>query len=344
MSITDRDSSVATLDAEGKIDPFTLNDVQILPVGQPAAWLDVTRQGDAVMLRPHGPMPKRCTIRPAALFSHDRGFPDVSTVMGRVTFPRGSTSEQTYRAYTCDPQRRLCELFFPVEAAPDDEWPTSEQRWSNFQAIAKRLLAAADVPWNGLSNRDVTELVDFVPWPEPLEGCLLHALTQWTHERGRYVIEIGSLRGRSLSMLAMALRGVGSESALISIDPHWDQPHNHGQVRLALRQIGEEDRLVQIRNTSETASRILGREVASLIFIDGDHSYDQALADFNICRDLLAPGGCIVFHDYGFGKHNGQPDIDPGVTRAIDEHVFRDSAFRALLLAHTLFAFVKMAR
>ena len=344
MSITDRDSSVATLDAEGKIDPFTLNDVQILPVGQPAAWLDVTRQGDAVMLRPHGPMPKRCTIRPAALFSHDRGFPDVSTVMGRVTFPRGSTSEQTYRAYTCDPQRRLCELFFPVEAVPDDEWPTSEQRWSNFQAIAKRLLAAADVPWNGLSNRDVTELVDFVPWPEPLEGCLLHALTQWTHERGRCVIEIGSLRGRSLSMLAMALRGVGSESALISIDPHWDQPHNHGQVRLALRQIGEEDRLVQIRNTSETASRILGREVASLIFIDGDHSYDQALADFNRCRELLAPGGCIVFHDYGFGKHHGQPDFDPGVARTIDEHVFQGSDFRPLLLAHTLFAFVKIAR
>ena len=343
MSITGRDSSVATLDLEGTIDPFNLNDVQILPIGQPAAWLDIKQQGDSVVLRPHGPMPKRCTIRPAALFSQDRGFPDVSTVMGRVTFDRGSTSEQTYRAYTCDPQRRVCELFFPVEAVPDDEWPTSGQRWSNFQAIAKRLIAAADVPWNGLSSRVMTELVDFVPWPEPLEGCLLHALTQWTQQRGRCVIEIGSLRGRSLSMLAMALRGAKSESSLISIDPHWDQPHNHGQVRIALRQIGEEDRLVQIRHTSETASRILGREVASLIFIDGDHSYDQALDDFNICRELLAPGGCMVFHDYGFGKHNGQPDFHPGVTRTIDEHVFSESAFRPLLLAHTLFAFVKIA-
>ena len=212
MSITGRDSSVATLDVEGTIDPFNLNDVQILPIGQPVAWLDIKRQGDSVVLRPHGPMPKRCTIRPAALFSQDRGFPDVSTVMGRVTFARGSTSEQTYRAYTCDPQRRLRELFFPVEAMPDDEWPTSGQRWSNYQAIAKRLLAAADVPWHGLSNRDVTELVDFVPWPEPLEGCLLHALTQWTHQRGQCVIEIGSLRGRSLSMLAMALRGVTNGS------------------------------------------------------------------------------------------------------------------------------------
>ena len=344
MSITGRDSSAATLDMDGDINPFTLDDVQILPVGQPAAWLDIKRKGDSVVLKPHAPMPKRCTIRPAALFSQDRGFPDASTVMGRVTFARGSTSEQIYKAYTCDPRRRLCELFFPIEAMPDDEWPTSVQRWSNHQAIAKRLLTAAEVPWNGLSARDMTELVDFVPWPEPLEGCLLHALTRWTHERGGCVLEIGSLRGRSLSMLAMALRDAKSESSLISIDPHWDQPHNHGQVRFALRQIGEEDRLVQIRHTSETAARILGREVASLIFIDGDHSYEGALADFERCRDLLAPGGCMVFHDYGFGKHHGEPDFHPGVTRTIDEHVLNDSDFRPLLLAHTLFAFVKIAR
>ncbi len=74
------------------------------------------------------------------------------------------------------------------------------------------------------------------------------------------------------------------------------------------------------------------------------HSYDQALADFNRCRELLAPGGCMVFHDYGFGKHHGQPDFHPGVTRTIDEHVLNDSDFRPLLLAHTLFAFVKIAR
>ena len=69
MSIIGRDSSVATLDVESKIYPFTLNDVQILPVGQPAAWLDIKRQGDSVVLRPHGPMPKRCTIRPARIVS-----------------------------------------------------------------------------------------------------------------------------------------------------------------------------------------------------------------------------------------------------------------------------------
>lgn len=321
--------------------PFALDDVQILPIGQPAAWLRVEQDGDTVAITPHEAMPKRCTIHPAALFQQDRAFPDVSTVMGRLVFPRGSTERQNYRAFSRDPQRHLRELYFPVEACPDDEWATSRQRWTNQQAIARRLLGAAEVPWDGLAMRDVKELVNFVPWPEPLEGCLLHALTQWTHDRGRCVIEIGSLRGRSLSMLAMALRGVQSDALLVSIDPHREEPHNFSHVRLSLRQIGEEDRLVQIRTTSDQVAPLLGKACASLIFIDGDHSYEQVLADFQNCRDLLAPGGCMVFHDYGFGKHHGQPDYHPGVTRTIDEHVFKDPAFKPLLLAHTQFAFLK---
>ena len=331
----------ATDERTGEPIPCSLDKVRVLPIGQPAAWLGVERQGDAVVLRPHRPMPRRCTIRPAALFQQERGFPDVSTVMGRLLILNGSTEAQVYRPFTRDPQRRLRELFFPVEAMPEDDWPTLASRWSNYQAIAKRLLAAADVPWNGLSAKEARELVDFVPWPEPLEGCLLHALTQWTHERGRCVIEIGSLQGRSLSMLAMALRGVESDSPIISIDPHLEQPHNASHVRLALRQIGQQDRLVQINRTSDQACRLLRPETASLIFIDGDHSYEQVFADFKNYRDLLAPGGCMVFHDHGFGAHNGLPDTHPGVRKAIDEHVMTAPEFRPLLLAHTQFAFVK---
>ena len=334
-------AGATALELPGQEHQCPLDDVLISSIGEPAAWLDITRQGDDVVLRPNKPLPRRCTIRPAALFQQDRGFPDVSTVMGRVVFARGSTEAQTYHPFTRDPQRRLRELFVPVEAAPDDDWPISLQRWSNYQAIAKRLLAAADVSWQGLSRRDVRELVEFVPWPEPLEGCLLHALMQWKHGCGRCVIEIGSLRGRSLSMLAMALRGVKSDALLFSIDPHVEQPHNPDHVRLALRQIGEEARLVQINCPSDQACHVLGRHIASLIFIDGDHSHEQVLADFNNYRDLLAPGGCMLFHDCGFGAHNGLPDTHPGIRKVIDECVMTAPEFRPLLLAHTQFAFLK---
>lgn len=341
MSVADVTESPTTVGRAGEVIPCPLEDVRVFPIGQPAAWLSFEREDDAVILRPRQPMPRRCTIRPAALFRQDRGFPDVSTVMGWVAFARGSTEHQIYRPFTRDPQRRLCELFFPAEAMPDDVWPTSPYRWSNYQAIAKRLLLAVEVAWDGLSSRDLEELVDFVLWPEPLEGCVLHALTKWTAGHGKCVVEIGSLRGRSASMLAVGLRAAGSNSLLISIDPHVEQPDNLSHVRLALRQIGEEDRLVQIRRTSDQVCHLLGREIASLIFIDGDHSYEQVLTDFHSYRNLLAPGGCMVFHDYGFGNHNGLPDTHPGVRRAIDEHVMGAPGFRPLLLAHTQFAFVK---
>lgn len=318
-----------------------LGDATVSAIGQAAAWFDIEHDRHTVTVRPREPLPARCTIRPAALFHQDRGFPDVNTVLGRLVFARGATEEQTYTPYTLDPQRRFRELFLPIEVMPEDDWSASATRWSNCQAIAKRLLAAADVPWNGLPPSDVDDLVKYVAWPEPLEGCLLHALTQWTHQRGCCVIEIGSFRGRSLSMFAMALRGVGSESKIVSIDPHQDQPHNNEQVRLALRQLGEEARLVQYLGDSDRAWRMLRSGLASLVFVDGAHGYEQVIRDFENYRDLLAVGGCMVFHDYGYGNHNGREEADPEVRRAIDEHVFGSDEFRPLLLAHTQFAFVK---
>lgn len=325
----------------GSAIPLSMQDVPTCLIGEAGAWLRLERDEQSVELHPVSPMPRRCTIRPAALFENQRGFVEVNIVMGRLVFFNGSDQSQTYRPFTRDPKRKLRELFFPIETMPEDDFIGSTRRWANYQAIAKRLLASANVPWPGLERADVQTLVDFVAWPEPLDGCLLHALAQWTHDRGDRVIEIGSYRGASLTMLAMALRAVGSESSLISIDPHETQPHNHQHVQLALRQINEEGRLVQIQKRSDDASRILSRQAASLIYIDGCHSFEQVVADFENYIDLLAPGGCMLFHDYGCGDHNGIPETHPGVRKALDSHVLGSSCLQPLLLAHTLFAFVK---
>jgi len=321
--------------------PLPLDKIAVSPIGQPASWFRIEKQSGAISLQPTRPLPRRCTIRPAALFQQARGFPEVNAVMGRLVFANATETPQTYRAFTHDPQRTLCELFLPMEAGPDDDWPNSAARWSNFQAVAKRLLTVAKISWEGLTPRDVAELVEFIHWEEPFEGCVLHALAQWAHRRGECLIEIGSRRGRSLSMLAMALRGVDAQSLLFSVDPHVECPHNRDHARLALRHIGEEDRLVQFSCTSDRAARLIGREVASLIFIDGDHSHAQVLADFRNYVDLLAPGGCLLFHDYGFGNHNGLPEAQPDVRKAVDAQVFGHPGLTPLLLSHTLLAFVK---
>lgn len=320
---------------------WALEDVPVGLIGQAGAWFELEREGDSVAVRPTRPLPRRCTIKPAALFRQERGFPDLCTVMGRLIFANGSTEPQRYTPYTCDPQRELRELFLPVEPMPDDDWANSAVRWTNAVAMTRRLLAATNVPWNGLPADQIELLVRYVHCAEPVESCALHALTQCFHARSECVIEIGSFRGRSISALALGLRSAASDAKIVSIDPHQDQPLNEKQVRLTLAQIGEERRVVQFVGASDDAWKILRPGCASLIFIDGDHSFRQVVKDFENYRDVLAPGGCLVFHDYGFGKHAAQDDAQPDVRAAVDEHVFADCHFRPLLLAQVLMAFTK---
>ncbi len=324
-------------------------------VGEAGGWLRLERENDAIVLRPNGPMPRRCTIRPVALFGHQFGFVEANPVMGRLVFANGATEPQTYRPFTLDPKRTLHELFFPVEPMPTDDWPNSPRRWMHCQAIAKRLLSMAGasapinraspgVNWSGLSAVEIDELFKFVNRPEPLDGCMLHALAHSHHEHGRCIVEIGSFRGSSLSIFAIALRGAASQAPIISIDSHEEQPFNATHVRLALQQIGEEARLIQILRRSDDAFQLLRPESASIVFIDGDHGYDQVVADYRNYADLVAPGGLLLFHDYGCGDHNGLPDTNPDVRRAVDEHVFADGRFKPMLLAHTLLAFIKNSK
>jgi predicted O-methyltransferase YrrM len=316
------------------------NDAPVSLIGPGADWLAVQREGEALLIRPRGPMPARCTIRPVAIFDHGR-FPGLCTVMGRLMLPPGATEPLRYVATTRDPQRRFRELLLLVESTPDDDLPNSPVRWRNAERAAKRLLGAAGVAWGGLNEDDVQSLGTGEPWYQPVEACVLHALTQSTAGRGRCVLEIGSLRGQSLALMARALRAAGRGAKIISVDPHLDQPLHRDYARLALAAIGEERRLVQMTCRSDEAWLMLRPGTASLIFIDGDHRREQVLLDFRHYLDLLAPGGCMVFHDYGYGPHNGREDDVPGVRPVVDEHVMTCEDVRPLLLGQTMMAFVR---
>ncbi len=341
--------AISTLQERPHCDRGTcsLSSLPITLLGESRHWFDVRKQGDGLEMTPKRPLPARCTIKPAALFRQEvrqeRGFPDVNTVMGRLVFSSGTTQPQTYKPFSQDKNRELQALFLPFEVAPDDDSISAPSRWRMWNTVAHRLCDVAGVKWSGLSDREIERLSCFVPWPEPLEGCLLHAMTQWSHQPGKCVIEIGSFRGRSASMIALALAQISSDTPIFSIDPHDQQPHNFTHVQLALSQIGESARLVQMKLSSDTACQFLRPECASLVFVDGLHSYDQVVRDFENYKNILAPGGCIVFHDYGYGQHNGRPEADPDVRKAVDEHVFTNADFYPLLLAHTQLAFVKQA-
>lgn len=55
-------------------------------------------------------------------------------------------------------------------------------------------------------------------------------------------------------------------------------------------------------------SRVLGySNKIDILFIDGDHSFDGVLADFNMYSDLVNIGGYVVFDDYNDSVHS--PDV-----------------------------------
>lgn len=53
--------------------------------------------------------------------------------------------------------------------------------------------------------------------------------------------------------------------------------------------------------------------IVDILFIDGDHSYNGVLNDFNLYNDLVRPGGYIVFDDYLDAKYS------PEVRKAVDK-------------------------
>lgn len=311
---------------------------------QPGVDLKVTQAGSGLTLEPIAPLKSRSTIRPIALFENLRGYHDATTVMGKLMFGRGDTQAQTYTPLSHDPKRLMRALYLPVETPPDDDRVASPQRWINVQRVATDLLRTCGVSWRGLRPGDVNKLLRFGVQADPIEACLLHALTQQYQSSGDFVVEVGSYRGHSLQVMALALDGISSASPLLSVDPHFEQPGNMEHVRLALREISQESRLVQIRQRSDDAVSLIRPGRASLIFIDGDHSYEQVAADIKNYDELLAPGGCLVMHDYGFGAHTQGPDPHPGVRRAVDELLFQNEAYRPLACAHTMLAFVKNPR
>lgn len=317
------------------------SDTPLSLIGANAGWFAIERDDHTVWIKPEGPLPSRCLIRAVALFEQAGGFPDVNTVMGKLLFSPGATEAQEYRPYTLDPHRSFRELLLLTEPTPYDDLPTSDMRWRNFEMVAKRLLGAAKLDWSGLSACDLGELTNEDVWLQPVEGCVLHALSKASAHIGQCVMEIGSLKGQSSGMLARGLRSAGSDKPLISIDPHSEQPLNRDAVRLHLDRMLEGTRLVQFNCRSDRVAELFAPESVGLVFIDGDHSYSQVVADFSNYAPLLAPTGILAFHDYGYGPHNGRADVVPDVRPAIDKHVMGHPDFEPLLLAHTLMAFRK---
>ncbi len=121
------------------------------------------------------------------------------------------------------------------------------------------------------------------------------------------IVEIGSYRGRSMTILATA---APTDTTIIAIDPHagndrgpqqWEGTVDEGQQDndafwANLHAVGVADRVVHVREFSNDAHDQVHGPI-DLLYVDGAHGYGPALADLRTWGDRVAPGGVMLVHD-----------------------------------------------
>jgi len=156
-----------------------------------------------------------------------------------------------------------------------------------------------------------------------IDGFMARAELAWlAAQAGDHplIAEVGSHKGRSTRALADNCRGV-----VYAIDPWAGYRNNDGSQA---RWIGDPDeafacfkrnlkdhlrkgRVVICRSgLREAAKKVL--PLVDMVFIDGDHRYEQVRNDILLAKRILKPGGLLCGHDYGH-------PLWPGVRQAVNE-------------------------
>lgn len=132
------------------------------------------------------------------------------------------------------------------------------------------------------------------------------------------VVEIGRFKGGSTVMFASALPdGVELWSYDLHVTLRPDMPGEQldAELRDALARLGVSDHVQLVVADSRTVEPP-SHEI-ELLFIDGDHSYEGAKADFERWSQFVKPGGNVLLHDAV--DTGGYGNVYPGVARAVAE-------------------------
>jgi predicted O-methyltransferase YrrM len=143
------------------------------------------------------------------------------------------------------------------------------------------------------------------------------------------VLEIGTYCGKSTLNFALVAKKIGG--LIYSVDHHTgSEEHQLGEEyhdedlydkRLEkfntlpellknLRTSSLGKYIIPILSKSSEASKTFS-ELISLLFIDGGHSLEAALSDYNSWKDKICPGGLLVIHDvFPNPQDGGRPPFE----------------------------------
>ena len=148
------------------------------------------------------------------------------------------------------------------------------------------------------------------------EAALLFRLAR--DVRSGPVAEIGRFKGGSTVIFATALPDgaeLWSYDLHVALRPDMSGEGLDGELRGALERLGLAGKVHLVVGDSRTVEP--PPEPLELLFIDGDHSYDGAKADFDRWSAFVRDGGHVLFHDAV--DTGGYGNVYPGVARAVAE-------------------------
>jgi len=150
------------------------------------------------------------------------------------------------------------------------------------------------------------------------------------------IVEIGSFKGRSTVMLTKvaAYYGLGP---VVSIDPHTHElstgaapgslPSTYDDFLSSLRIANVEEHVEIHRALSADVARTWQHPIRFL-WIDGDHTYAGAKADFDGFAPFLQPGAVVALHD--------SLNDFPGPIRVFVEDILRSKQFGPAGFVHSI--------
>lgn len=145
------------------------------------------------------------------------------------------------------------------------------------------------------------------------------------------IVEIGVWHGVTTAVLRQAMRADG---ILWAVDPFPTGRLGFSpQKPIAQSEVARvtNGTVRWIRSTGQAAAAQYQREQrerVSLIFVDGDHSYDGLAGDWFAWKPLLAPGGLVCLHD---SRSTPRRDIEhAGSVKATKGIVLQDRDFEPI--------------
>ena len=128
----------------------------------------------------------------------------------------------------------------------------------------------------------------------PEQGVWLYDLCR--EAKPKTTLEIGLAYGYSTVYFLAAIRenGVGHHTAVDPFQSAW-----HGIGLCQPRSLGMSDsfRFIEEKSVSALVHFTDRRETFEMIFIDGNHRFDDAFVDFTLSAELCPMAGCIILDD-----------------------------------------------